>query len=116
MAVARWFGRILGLLIVGLVLLIAIGERFDPTALSGTELAMSVVLLVPLGGMLTLWKWEGVGGLLVIAGMSAFFLINYSVSGRFPSGFVFPTVFSPGVLALVCWWHQRRKTGGQQES
>ena len=109
MIVARWIARIVGLFIVGLVLLLAIGEGFNPMKLTGTELAMSSCLFVALIGMAVLWKWEGIGGALVVGGMMAFYGLNFAASGRFPGGWVFPLCFLPGILALVCWGYFRKQ-------
>lgn len=108
MNATRWFTRILGLLIVGLVLMFAIGEGFNPMKLNGTERAMSVAFFTALAGMVVLWRSNGIGGTLVLGGMLTFYGINFAVSGRFPSGWVFPLCFLPGILALVCWSHDKR--------
>lgn len=101
MAGARWIARILGLLIVGLVVVIMIGEGFNPTKLSGGELVMSAAFLTALTGMVVLWRWEGIGGALVIGGMLAFYGLNFAASGRLPGGWVFPLCYLPGIFALL---------------
>ena len=110
MSVIRWTARIMGLLIIGFVLVLAIGEgrELDVTALNGTEVTMFLAWLIALIGMAVLWKWEGVGGLLTLSGMVAFYGLNFAASGRFPGGPVFPLCFVPGVLALICWCRDRR--------
>ncbi len=110
MSVIRWTARIIGLLIIGFVFVLAIGEgrELDVTALNGTEVAMFLAWLIALIGMAVLWKWEGVGGLLTLSGMAVFYGLNFAASGRFPGGPVFPLCFVPGVLASICWWSDRR--------
>lgn len=110
MPTLRWIARVLGLLIVSLVLLLAIGQRFNPLNLTRTELAMSGLFLMALSGMILLWRWEVIGGVLVGAGMLGFYGMNYVASGRLPSGPVFPVCFVPGALALVCSWISRKNT------
>jgi len=104
MTVLRWIGRILGLLIIAFVLLMAIGQGFDPRGLNGTELAMSLALLTSLVGMGLAWRWELVGGLLSLIGMFGFYLINFAAAGRFPGGPIFPLCFVPGAIAIFCGW------------
>lgn len=117
MAACRWIARILGLLLIVFMVVLAIGQNFDVMGLNGIEFTMSLALLAALIGMAVLWKWDGVGGLLTIGGMVAFYGLNFAASDRFPGGRVFPLCFVPGVLALACWRHNRRqKTPGGQLS
>jgi len=111
--VVRWIARIMGLLIVGLFLLFMMGEGLNPLRLNGIELPMSGALFLALAGMLLLWWWELLGGVMAVAGMIAFYSINFVASGRLPGGPVFPLCFVPGVLGLVCWWHERPKAISQ---
>ncbi len=104
MNVVRWTARILALLLVGVFLVFMVGQGFNPLALKGAEIAQSAVLLVALAGMLLLWRWELPGGTMVVAGMAAFYAINFAAAGRFPGHFVFPLCFVPGVLAIICGW------------
>jgi len=111
MTTVRWMARVLGLLLVGVFVIFLIGNGFNPVHLKGAEIAQSVVLLVALGGMLVLWRWELLGGAMVLAGMAAFYLINFAVAGRFPGHVVFPLCFVPGLLALISGWsHRARQT------
>ena len=109
MTAIRWIARIIGLLLVGLVLLIMVGEGFNPLALNRNESGMTGAFLVALVGMLLLWRWEGIGGIVALAGMVAFYAVNYAASGRFPSGWVFPVCFLPGILSLTSWSLHRVK-------
>lgn len=105
----RWSARIIGALLVGLVLLFALGEgvRFrDFDAVTGS---MAVVFLVALAGMVVLWRWELIGGVMVLVGMGGFYAIDFLASGDLPSGWVLPVCFVPGVLALVSWAVRRGK-------
>ncbi|TWU11612.1 hypothetical protein CA54_04200 [Symmachiella macrocystis] len=100
----------MGLLIIAFVVVLAVGEGrdLDVTALGGIEGTMFLAWLMALIGMAVLWKWEGAGGILTLSGMAAFYVLNFAASGRFPGGPVFPACFLPGVLALICWWRDRR--------
>lgn len=107
----RWIARIIGLALAVLVLLFAIGEGFDPRQLTLTTGFMSVAFFVAIVGMLVLWRWELIGGLMVVIGMAVFYTINFTASGRLPGGWVFPLCFLPGILAMVCWSLTKRKDG-----
>jgi hypothetical protein len=107
MIAVRWIGRILGVLLVGLVLLFMIGEGFNPLRLNSLEIPLASALFIALAGMLLVWRRELLGGTMVVAGMLAFYSINFAASGRLPGGSVFPLCFVPGILALVCWWKGR---------
>ena len=107
MLILRWTARMVTLFLLGLAVLIMIGEQFAPLKLGATELAMSIAFLTALIGMLVLWKWEGLGGGLVLVGMLVFYGINFAASGRFPSGWFFPLYYLPGVLSLTCWLHDQ---------
>jgi len=107
MIAVRWIGRILGVLLVGLFLVFMIGQGFNPLTLNGTEIRLASALFIALAGMLLVWRRELLGGTMVVAGMLAFYSINFATSGRLPSGSIFPLCFVPGILALVCWWKGR---------
>jgi hypothetical protein len=85
-------------------LIFAIGQGFNPLHLRGSEIALGSAFLVALTGMLVLWRWELVGGVMVVAGMVGFYAINFAATGRWPGGWVFPICFLPGILALASWW------------
>jgi hypothetical protein len=110
----RWIARIMGLLIIGVFLLFMVGEGFNPLKLNGTEIAQHAVLFFALTGMVVLWRWELFGGVMVVAGMVAFYFINFAASGRLPGGPVFPLCFVPGILALVSWWMGRNRKSSSE--
>jgi hypothetical protein len=105
--VLRWTARTIGALLVGLVVLFVVGEGVrlhDFDAITGS---MMVVFLVALTGMLAIWRWELIGGVMVLIGMGGFYAINYMSSGDLPGGWVLPVCFLPGVLALASWAVER---------
>jgi len=103
MNAVRWSARVLGSLVVVLFAVFAIGQGVNPAKVGGAEIAQFAMLLVALSGMLVVWRRELLGGVMVVAGMLAFYLINFAASGNWPGGWVFPLCFVPGVLALVSW-------------
>jgi hypothetical protein len=114
--VLRWTARTIGALLVGLVVLFAVGEGVrlqDFDAITGS---MMVGFLVALAGMLVLWRWELVGGMMVVVGMGGFYAIEYLSSGDLPGGWVLPVCFLPGVLAMASWVVEKTGHGSRLTS
>jgi hypothetical protein len=96
--VLHWTGCILGTLLVLLCLAFAIGVGWPP-------FNIGVALLVATGiGFLLSW-WHGLtGGVLSLLAIASFYVWNFTQSGTFPSGWVFPLCFVPGILqSLACF-------------
>jgi hypothetical protein len=105
----RWAARALGTFLLLLVLVFTIGE--GPPTLSSVRsasfneaLAMLAFLLM-LTGLALLWKREGPGGALTLAG----FLVFLAISG-FRVGPVFLLFPVAGVLGVLAWWSGRLAT------
>ena len=97
----RGAARVIGALLVGAAVLFAVGEGIQFQSIGLATGSMLVAFLTALCGMLVLWRWQLVGGLLVLLGMTAFYTIEYATSGKLPSGWVLPACYVPGVLALM---------------
>jgi len=98
----RWTARLLALGMGGGIFLLAVGEGFNPARLTGPELILSVPFFVAWVGLWLGWRWEGLGGMLVVAGVLGFYLVHFAERGRFPAGWAFPLIALPGVLFLTC--------------
>ncbi len=101
--IVRWSARISGLLLVGLVLLIIVGEGLpnpfrQPPAVQVEFLAMFLML----GGFLAGWRWELLGSALALGGVALFFLVEMVVNGRPPGGAI-PLFVVPGALLLASY-------------
>jgi hypothetical protein len=107
----RWFARFWGLVLAGLVLALAVGEGFNPARLRSKELLLAVPFFIAWMGLLLGWRWEGVGGLLVLTGIVGFCLVHFMLVRRFP-GWAFPVIAVPGALYLVSWYFRRRAATG----
>jgi hypothetical protein len=106
----RWTARLVALMMGGLILLLAVGEGFNPAKLTLSELVLSVPFFVAWVGLWLGCRWECVGGILVVTGVAAFCLIHFAQTGfgRFPSGWAFPLFATPGILFLASWWLHRK--------
>jgi hypothetical protein len=99
----RWTARIVGLALTSLIALFAVGNGLNPADMPPREFSMLLALLTACIGCVILWRYERAGGLLAIGGIAGFYLLNFFYSGRFPSGWVLPLFYIPGVLALIVW-------------
>lgn len=109
--VLRWTARTIGAMILAFVLLHLISEGLPKVGrialLEGLLWAGFVLSLV---GFALLWKWELVGGVVVLSGIVLFYAMSFAISGKFPDGWVFPLFFLPGILSIVSWSIDRRAT------
>jgi len=107
----RWLTRILGILLIFVIVLFAVGEGLpNPLALTANEQLGLVALIIMLAGLILAWKFEGMGGLLVIIGYIFFCIIERQIlrQGVF---FIFPVV---GLSFLLCWRRTRKAKTKQQ--
>jgi hypothetical protein len=102
----RWLARLMALALAGFILLMAIGEGLNLAKFKTAELALAVPFFVTWVGLSVGWRWERLGGILIVAGVAGFYLVHFAVTGfgRLPRGWVFPMLAAPGVLFLACWW------------
>ncbi len=99
----------IGILIGVLFVVFVIGERGYPPLFSfSMEALMTWCLVIYLLGILVSIKSVGIGGLMAILGIAGFYLINYASAGKFPGGPVFPAMWVPPILLMVCWILGRR--------
>jgi hypothetical protein len=113
----RWLARIMALGLAGVILFIAIGQGFNPAMLTPRELALAVPLFATWVGLMLGWRWEGLGGALVVGGIASFYLIHFATTGldHFPRGWFLPGLAVPGVMYLVCWLRElnaKARSGG----
>jgi hypothetical protein len=96
--VLHWTACVLGTMLAVLFMMFVIGNN-PPLVLMLEPQAWALVLMV--AGFLVAWRNDLVGGAMGVAGAATFYLINFDKAGNFPSGWVFPLCFVPGVLAIV---------------
>jgi hypothetical protein len=97
----RWVARGSGTLLLALVAAIALGEGFpNPLRLSAAESQMMVAMLTIIAGLAAAWRWEGIGGGLVLGGLSVFSLVNHGM----PVNLFFLPVLATGLMYVLCWW------------
>lgn len=120
--VIRWVARIIGLFPVGLFLWFAIahaiGGEFNLVEFTLIESLQMTAFVVAHLGMLLLWRWELLGGVMNVGGMLGLCAVNYAVSGHNLLG-DFAPFFVPGLLSLFCWGYtnyMEKRRGLQQKT
>lgn len=106
--ISRWTARTIGIPLFGLLVVLTLGEGVpNPLTASLRDNLFGAVVLTMLFGLILAWKWEGVGGLLILGGLVLFATAN--------EPFLLNIVFTPwlvtGLLYLVCWVGKRRVGG-----
>ena len=77
----------------------------------GIGLLSFLFLVVSIAGLLMTWRWEGLGGFLVVISGIALSIVTYFISGenRWLTVFFYGSPFIiTGSLCLVCW-HKARQ-------
>lgn len=97
----RWIARLLSALFVGVVILIYIGEGFNPFKLSAVEAVQMIFFWTCCIGMLAAWRWELIGGCIATSAMILFYLTEYALTGAFPHGWAFRLMLVPGILFIL---------------
>ena len=107
-----WLGRIVAILLVGMVVAFAIGEGPpNPFHGSARENALTLAFLVVLVGFVVGCFRDGPGAILVIGGLLGFCLIQFAACGRFPGLGPLPFLAAPGVLFLTSFLLRRHERG-----
>lgn len=99
----KWPARITSALLALVILVIFIGEfKSDDFQEFGLrESLMMLAFFTVWLGYLIGWKLEKAGGVMILAGLAAFYLLDYGFSGSFPEGFFIPLMGVPGVLYVL---------------
>ena len=110
----RWVARIWSILSIAFFLVMAIGEGFfarDSADFSSMRDKIAFTFF-PIGiflGLILSWRWEGIGGVIVIGSIFAFYLTLWLYDGKLPRGPYFALLATPGLLFLVSWWLSKKQ-------
>jgi hypothetical protein len=94
---------------VVLVLVILIGEGFNPLKLRPVEAIQMTLFLTTCIGLVIAWRWPLMGGAISTGGMLLFFAVEFAVTGSFPKGLVFHLMLVSGLLFLLSGFISRRR-------
>lgn len=109
--VLRIIARIWSLLSIGFILLIFVGEALNGERPAPTPLEWFGLALFPGGvllGLIIAWRYEGLGGIVTLSSLGAFYIWNFLQSGRLAGGPFFFLAAAPGLLFLICCMLERR--------
>jgi len=111
--IIRWIARVWAALMAAFILFMTIGEAalegFGPIFhLAFWESLMVGAFSIVFTGLILAWKWERLGGWLIIGGMAAFYLLNLIFSGDFPRGPFFVIIALPGILFLISYYTRKK--------
>jgi hypothetical protein len=109
--ILRWTTRVLGILLLVTIATFVIGEGV-PNPLHGSvaENLLTAAFLTMIVAQIAAWKWEGIGGLLIVASFALFVIVNQGV----PINELFGLWLLTGLLYLVGWGISR--TSSQSRS
>ncbi len=104
--VLRWIARILGTAILVLILAFAVGEGLpSPLAQPLDVNLLFAAMLTMMVGQILAWKWEKIGGLLILGGFALFAIVNHGIK----LNLVFGPWLLTGLLYLGCGWRRAKK-------
>ena len=107
-AVGRWTARTIAIPLFALFVLLTFSDGVpNPLTASLRENLFGIVVLLLFFGLALAWKWEGVGGLLILGALVLF----ATAKEAFLLNIVFTPWLTMGLLYLACWVGSRR-TGG----
>jgi glucose-6-phosphate-specific signal transduction histidine kinase len=97
--------------IITIILVVAflVGEGFNPKQLAPAE--WIGFLFFPVGicvGLIIAWRKEGLGAIIVIASLIAFYITSIVTAAAFPKGWAWEVFAAPGFLFALCWYRSRK--------
>ncbi len=93
--VLRWVARIWSIASVGLLCSFLVGEGLPPLTVQTVMFPFGIMF-----GLILAWRFERIGGLLAVACMLLFYILEYIGHGIFPKGKAFILIAAPGVIFL----------------
>ena len=101
--VLRWTARTLTIFVIAFHLLSFLGDRYS-SSLTTLDIVKLVLWGIILAGMIVAWKWERIGGFMIIGGTVVQTVINPQILLMWAM-WIAPII---GVLFLICWAKTRR--------
>jgi len=103
--IIRWIARIWGTAILTFVLFFLFADIFGSEESGGIrdvkEAIVAISGIVAIIGLAIALKWEGLGGLLTIIGLTGLFIVRFDlISNPYIIGGIAP----PGILYLIYWY------------
>ncbi|MCU0640226.1 MAG: hypothetical protein MUF59_10225 [Candidatus Krumholzibacteria bacterium] len=100
----RWIARAWSVASIVVIIAFFIGEGFEPGRVTSKEL--TGMIFFPFGmclGLIIAWWKEGLGGLVAVVSLLAFYAVHLATAGTFPSGWAWLVFAAPGFLFVFLW-------------
>ena len=109
--IIRWIARIWGTTILAFVLFFLFANIFGSEESGGIrdvkEAISAISGIIAIIGLAIALKWEGLGGLLTIIGLTGLFIVRFDlISNPYIIGGIAP----PGILYLIYWYLTKGQT------
>lgn len=105
-----WGARVMGSLLLLLFIILAAGEGLpDYAELKVEEAFLFLALFTMLAGIITAYKWEAAGAVLLIDGFILFEVVEFIASGYFKFNFILLLFPVTGLMFLFYWWHSYKR-------
>jgi hypothetical protein len=104
----HWTARLLTAALLAVILLIFIGEGFNPLKLTKTEAVQMTFFFTACIGVVVAWRWALIGAAISTAGILLFIAVEFALTGWFPKGLFFYLMLLPGILFLSSAFLRRR--------
>lgn len=104
LAVIEWLARLTSIASITLLLMLFAGEGLHPSRITTSEWVG--LLFFPIGvmiGMVIAWWKEGVGSLVTVVSLLAFYVVYGYLMRNHLGGWAFIVFASPGFLFLLHW-------------
>jgi len=106
----RFLAHLFSVLLIVVVILLTLGETFPGSSdATSREFLLTISLIIMLVGLFAAWKWEGIGGSLIILGFLLFLILNSVFSDFLKLGFFFLLFPLTGILFLLCCLREKNK-------
>jgi hypothetical protein len=109
--VLRWITRVVGTALVLFMMFMLLSYTFGPEK-SMPGKSMFVILALFALGVGLAWKWEALGGLIILAGSMLFFVLNPHVIWPVGPYHLAPVI---AILFLMCWFTLHKLRVGTAE-
>lgn len=113
----HWAARLTGIAIGGLFLLFFVGEGNFSQLMQVSAVEWALIACIPMVfiiGVILAWKWEMLGGVVILASVLAFNAIDIASSKAFSGEVEFAFVLVPGILFILSAFLTRRGSLGGQ--
>lgn len=100
----RWIARALGSIVALFLIMFALGYALQEGEGGLPGIRISAAIIIWIIGVALSWRWEGIGGGIILLNTVIFFILVPNVFSSLSPYHFFLVV---GILFLICWWKAR---------